>query len=127
LLIAGNLTTTDLIGNGVLALLNHPDQLAKLRAHPELVPNAVEEILWGGCSRAETLNHHSAAHTEVTASQIATHSPSAKSDITIKDLILISRGWDWAGALQSKLERAPSNRTPLSTSSPPPWRVCLIR
>jgi cytochrome P450 len=45
LLIAGNLTTTDLIGNGVLALLKHPDQLARLRAHPELVPNAVEEIL----------------------------------------------------------------------------------
>src|SRR5262249_31717357 len=45
LLIAGNLTTTDLIGNGVLALLKHPDQLAKLSAHPELVPNAVEEIL----------------------------------------------------------------------------------
>jgi cytochrome P450 len=45
LLIAGNLTTTDLIGNGVLALLKHPDQLTKLRGHPELVPNAVEEIL----------------------------------------------------------------------------------
>jgi cytochrome P450 len=45
LLIAGNLTTTDLIGNGVLALLRHPDQLAKLRARPELVPNAIEEIL----------------------------------------------------------------------------------
>jgi cytochrome P450 len=38
LLVAGNLTTTDLIGNGTLALLNHPDQLAKLRALPELVP-----------------------------------------------------------------------------------------
>ena len=45
LLIAGNLTTTDLIGNGVLALLTNPDQLAKLRSHPELVTNAVEEIL----------------------------------------------------------------------------------
>jgi len=45
LLIAGNLTTTDLIGNGVHALLAHPDQLAKLRAHPELMANAVEEIL----------------------------------------------------------------------------------
>jgi cytochrome P450 len=45
LLIAGNLTTTDLIGNGVLALLSRPDQLAKLRARPELVSNAIEEIL----------------------------------------------------------------------------------
>ena len=45
LLVGGNLTTTDLIGNGVLALLKHPDQPAKLRARPELVPNAVEEIL----------------------------------------------------------------------------------
>jgi len=45
LLIAGNLTTTDLIGNGVLALLRHPDQLANLCAHPELVPRAVEEML----------------------------------------------------------------------------------
>jgi cytochrome P450 len=45
LLIAGNLTTTDLIGNGVLALLRHPEQLARLRAHPELMANAVEEML----------------------------------------------------------------------------------
>lgn len=45
LLIAGNLTTTDLIGNAVLTLLRHPEQLDKLRADPELVPNAVEEVL----------------------------------------------------------------------------------
>ncbi len=45
LLIAGNLTTTDLIGNAVLALLRNPDQLAKLRARPALMPAAVEETL----------------------------------------------------------------------------------
>ena len=45
LLVAGNVTTTDLIGNGVKALLEHPEQLAKLRSRPELMENAVEEIL----------------------------------------------------------------------------------
>lgn len=45
LLLAGNITTTDLIGNGVLALLQHPDQLAALLADPSLLPNAVEEML----------------------------------------------------------------------------------
>jgi cytochrome P450 len=45
LLIAGNVTTTDLIGNAVRLLLTHPEQLAKLRADPALWPNAVEEAL----------------------------------------------------------------------------------
>ncbi len=45
LLVAGNVTTTDMIGNGVKALLAHPEQLAKLRANPELIGAAVEEVL----------------------------------------------------------------------------------
>lgn len=45
LLAAGNVTTTDLIGNGVYALLKHPDQLAALKADPTLYGPAVEEIL----------------------------------------------------------------------------------
>jgi hypothetical protein len=45
LLAAGNVTTTDLIGNGVLALLQHPDEWRKLRDDRSLVKNAVEEIL----------------------------------------------------------------------------------
>lgn len=45
LLLAGNLTTTDLIGNGVHALMQNASELAKLRARPELISAAVEETL----------------------------------------------------------------------------------
>jgi cytochrome P450 len=45
LLLAGNETTTNLIGNMMLALCEHPDQLAKVRADRSLITNAVEETL----------------------------------------------------------------------------------
>ena len=45
LLIAGNETTTNLIGNGLLALLRNPGELERLRADPGLIPSAVEELL----------------------------------------------------------------------------------
>nr|AXL05672.1 cytochrome P450 [uncultured bacterium]AXL05681.1 cytochrome P450 [uncultured bacterium] len=44
LVTAGHQTTTYLIGNSVLALLEHPDQLARLKAEPELWPQAVREL-----------------------------------------------------------------------------------
>jgi cytochrome P450 len=45
LLVAGNETTTNLIGNGLAALLDAPEALARLREDPDRVPDAVEEML----------------------------------------------------------------------------------
>jgi hypothetical protein len=44
-MVGGQETTTNLIGNGVLTLLRHPEELAKLRADFSLIPSAVEEML----------------------------------------------------------------------------------
>ena len=45
LLVAGHETTTNLIDNAVLCFLDHPDQLARVRAEPALLPIAIEEVL----------------------------------------------------------------------------------
>ena len=45
ILMGGFGTTVNLIGNGTLALLSHPEELARLRADPSLLPAAVEELL----------------------------------------------------------------------------------
>jgi cytochrome P450 len=45
LFVAGHETTVNLIGNGTFALLRNPDQLALLRAQPDLIGNAIEELL----------------------------------------------------------------------------------
>ncbi|HET8681314.1 MAG TPA: cytochrome P450 [Micromonosporaceae bacterium] len=51
MMMAGHETTSHLIGNSIVALLTHPDQLALLRADSELMPGAVQELLrW--CSPA---------------------------------------------------------------------------
>lgn len=45
LLLAGHETTANMLGLGTFALLEHPEQLAELRANPELMPGAVEELM----------------------------------------------------------------------------------
>ncbi|GAB3204892.1 cytochrome P450 family protein [Marinactinospora thermotolerans] len=58
LVFAGHETTAHLIGNGVAALLTHPDQLALLRADPDLTPRAVNELMrWCGPVQATRLRY----------------------------------------------------------------------
>jgi cytochrome P450 len=45
LLLAGHETTANMLGLGTFALLEHPEQLAELRANPDLLPGAVEELM----------------------------------------------------------------------------------
>ena len=54
LMVAGNVTTTDLMGNGLHALLAAPTELARLRADPALIVPAVEEMLRFDCPITET-------------------------------------------------------------------------
>jgi len=54
-MVGGQETTTNLIGNGILTLTRQPDKMAQLRAHPEIIEPAVEELL-----RYETPSQHTA-------------------------------------------------------------------
>jgi pimeloyl-[acyl-carrier protein] synthase len=54
-MVGGQETTTNLIGNGVLTLLRHPAELARLLADPSIIPSAVEELL-----RYESPSQHTA-------------------------------------------------------------------
>jgi cytochrome P450 len=75
LLVAGHETTVNLIGNGMLALLTHPRQLAELRENPDLARAAVEEFLrFDGPLNTATFRHTiepvTIAGTEIPAGEV---------------------------------------------------------
>jgi len=57
LLLAGNETTTNLIGNGMLALGGYPEQMEKLIREPQLMPRAIEEMLRYDCPVQSTARY----------------------------------------------------------------------
>jgi len=70
LLLAGHETTTHLIGNGMLALVTHPDQYALLRESPGLIPGAVEEFLRFDGSVERSTNRWAAEDLEIAGTAI---------------------------------------------------------
>jgi cholest-4-en-3-one 26-monooxygenase len=72
LLIAGNETTRTVTSNGMLTLLDHPDQLRDLRANPHLIPSAVEEIL-RFAPAVHTFRRSATADTELRGQRIREH------------------------------------------------------
>ena len=68
-LVGGDETTRHVISGGVAALLQHPDQLARLRAEPELLPSAIEEMLrWA--TPVRNMNRTATCDVEVGGQQI---------------------------------------------------------
>jgi cytochrome P450 len=65
LIVAGHETTVGLIGNAVVNLLSHPDQLELVRADPSLIPGAVEEVLRYEGPVERTLNRWAATDVEL--------------------------------------------------------------
>lgn len=72
LLCIGYQTATNLMNNGLLALLEHPQQLAKLKANPDLLPLAVEEMLrYDGPN--QLLNRTAVNEVQINQTKIAAH------------------------------------------------------
>ncbi len=97
LLVAGHETSTNLIGNGLLALLTHPAQLTKLRQEPGLIVDAVEELLRFDSPVAHAVPRYATEDLEIGGVRIAAGSTvllalgSANHDMTLTDNLDVSR------------------------------------
>ncbi|MFD8657000.1 cytochrome P450 [Streptomyces mirabilis] len=65
LIVAGHESTVNLLGDAVLALLQHPEQLGLLRERPELMPGAVEELLRHDTSVERSTSRYAAEDVEL--------------------------------------------------------------
>jgi cytochrome P450 len=70
LVVAGYETTANLIANGTVALLDHPDQLAALQADPDLWPSAVEELIRYDGPVQASLGYYAQADVELSGEKI---------------------------------------------------------
>jgi cytochrome P450 len=85
LLVAGHETTLNLIGNGVLALLTHPDQLAAARARPDRASEVVEELLRFDGPLQSAIPLVAAAPTEIAGEAVAA------GDVVVVSLLAANR------------------------------------
>ncbi|MBW0093251.1 cytochrome P450 [Pseudonocardia sp. KRD-184] len=101
LLVAGHETTSNMLGLGTLALLRHPDQLARVRDEPESVDAAVEELMrWlsivhTGVARTATTEVEIAGQTIAAGELVLCALPTANRDpgfIDDPDVLDVSRG-----------------------------------
>lgn len=70
LIVAGHETTVSLIGNSVLALLQHPETLQEIKSNPEFIPAAIEELLRYDSPVERTLTRFVAQDVEIAGNQL---------------------------------------------------------
>jgi len=75
LIVAGHETTVNLISNGMLALMQHPDQLALLQQEPALVETAVEEFLRYDGAVERSTTRYAAEDVEISGQRIRRSTP----------------------------------------------------
>ena len=100
LILAGHETTTNLIGNGILALLTHPEQLRLLQERPELITTAVDEFLRYFAPFAITTHRWAREDVELADKQIK------RGDVVLVSLASVNRDEEVFGeAEELKIER----------------------